>query len=245
VLVPKVGWVAFKRSRALPEWKSYRVTRDRAGRWHIAFAAIPEPIPAPGTGEVVGVDRGVKAAVALSTGDLSSPAGLGAKEAERLLRLQRRLARAERGSNRRGTLKVQIARLRTREADRRKDWVEKTSTNLARRFDVIRVEDLNVQGMTRSARGTLDAPGRNVPQKAALHRGILAAGWSALVTRLEHKPLIESRRSTPRTRRRPVMPAGMSHRPAARTKRCSGASPVGTATTRTSTQPRTSRTDGP
>ena len=50
VLIPKVGWVRFKRSRALPDSKSYRVTRDRAGRWHVAFAAVPDPIPRPGTG---------------------------------------------------------------------------------------------------------------------------------------------------------------------------------------------------
>jgi transposase len=185
--VPKVGWVRFRRPRALPDWKSYRVTRDRSGRWHIAFAAIPEPIPIPGTGEVVGVDRGVKHAVALSTGDLSSPARLRPKEAERLLRLQRRLARARKGSNRRGKVKAAIARLKAREADRRKDWVEKTSTNLARRFDVIRFENLNVRAMTKSARGTVEKPGRNVRQKAGLNRGILANGWSALLTRTEQK----------------------------------------------------------
>src|SRR5664279_419851 len=39
--VPKVGWVRFRLSRAIPDAKSYRVTRDSAGRWHIAFAAIP------------------------------------------------------------------------------------------------------------------------------------------------------------------------------------------------------------
>src|SRR5665647_3490305 len=88
VLVPKVGWVSFKRSRDLVDWRSYRITRDRAGRWHIAFAVIPEPIAAPGTGEVVGVDRGVSVAVALSTGEMTSPAGLSPKEAERLLRVE-------------------------------------------------------------------------------------------------------------------------------------------------------------
>jgi len=187
VLVPKVGWVRFKRSQTLPEWKSYRVTRDRAGRWHIAFAAIPEPIPAPGTGEVVGGDRGVKAAVTLSTGEMSSPAGLRSKEAERRLRLQRKLARQKKGGRRRSRTKVALARIAAREADRRKDWVEKTSTDLARRFDVIRVEDLKVKQMTRSARGTLAEPGRNVRAKAGLNRGILAAGWSMLMNRLEQK----------------------------------------------------------
>ena len=187
VLVPKIGWVSFKRSRDLADWRSYRITCDRAGRWHIAFAVIPEPIAAPGTGEVVGVDRGVTVAVALSTGEMSSPKGLRPKEAERLLRLQRRLARARRGSGRRKKVMTLIGRLKARDGDRRKDWVEKTSTDLATRFDVIRVENLNVKSMTRTARGTIEKPGRNVAQKAGLNRGILKSGWGLLVTRLEQK----------------------------------------------------------
>ena len=70
VLVPKLGWVRFHWSRPTPAAKSYRITRDRAGRWHVAFAAVPRTIPTPGTGEVVGVDRGVRVSAALSTGEL-------------------------------------------------------------------------------------------------------------------------------------------------------------------------------
>ncbi|WP_240617394.1 RNA-guided endonuclease InsQ/TnpB family protein [Nocardioides speluncae] len=187
VWVPKVGWVQFRVSRPVPAAVSYRVTRDAAGRWHIAFAAVPDTIPAPGSGEVVGVDRGVQTSAALSSGDLLHCSGLRPTETERLRRLQRRLARAQRGSHRRHKTKAAIARLRAREADRRKDWVEKTSTDLARRYDVIRVEDLNVGAMTRTARGTVADPGRNVVQKTALNRGILANGWGNLVARLEHK----------------------------------------------------------
>lgn len=187
VWVPKVGWVRFRLSRPVPDAKSCRITRDRAGRWHVAFAAIPDPIPAPGTGEVVGVDRGVAVSAALSTGEMLNAPTLRDTERRRLLRLQRKLARAKRGSNRRAKVKDAIAKLKARETDRRKDWVEKTSTGLARRFDVIAVEDLKVKNMTRSARGTLAEPGRNVRQKAGLNRSILAAGWGQLVQRLEHK----------------------------------------------------------
>ncbi|SNQ52251.1 transposase [Frankia canadensis] len=185
--VPKVGWVKFRVSRKVPDFRSYRVTLDRAGRWHVAFAVVPEPIPAPGTGEVVGVDRGVAVSAALSTGEMLACPGLRPKEAERLHGLQRRFAHAKRGSARRGHLKARIARVKAREVDRRKDWAEKTSTDLARRYDLIRVEDLNIRGMTRSARGTVAEPGRNVAQKAGLNRGILAAGWGLLVQRLEQK----------------------------------------------------------
>ncbi|WP_433465647.1 RNA-guided endonuclease InsQ/TnpB family protein [Spirillospora sp. CA-128828] len=188
VKIPKVGWVRFRLSRPVPDTaRSFRVTRDRAGRWHGAFAAIPDPIPAPGTGKAVGVDRGVAVAAALSTGDLLQVPGLRETERARLGRLLRRLAHAQRGSKRRARIKAAIARLKARETDRRKDWIEKTSTDLARQFDVIGVEDLNIRGMTRSARGTVQAPGRNVAQKAGLNRGILAAGWGGLVRRLEDK----------------------------------------------------------
>jgi putative transposase len=148
---------------------------------------IPEPIPAPGAGGVVGVDRGVTVAVALSTGEMTSPGGLSLKEAGRLLRLQRRLARARRGSNRRRKVRTLVGRLKARDGDRRKDWAQKTTTDLARRFDVIRVENLNVKAMTRSARGTVQNPGRNVAQKTGLNRGILKSGWGLLAARLEQK----------------------------------------------------------
>ncbi|MEU6796242.1 transposase [Nonomuraea wenchangensis] len=119
--LPKVGWVRFRWSRAVPGGaKSYRVARDRAGRWHVAFAAVPQPIPAPGRGEVVGVDRGVAVSAALSTGELLNVRGLRDTEKARLGRLLRKLARARRGSNRRAKVKTAVARLKAREADRRK-----------------------------------------------------------------------------------------------------------------------------
>ena len=106
---------------------------------------IPDPVPAPGNGQAVGIDRGVAVSAALSTGELLHCPALTARERIRLRRLQRKLARAKRGSNRRGQVRHAIARLRARETDRRKDWAEKTSTDLARRFDVIRVEDLQIR----------------------------------------------------------------------------------------------------
>jgi putative transposase len=142
VWVPKVGWVRFRCTRPVPDGvKSYRVTCDRIGRWHLAFAAVPE----------------------------------------------QRLARAQRGSNRRARTKLAIAKLKAKEAARRKDWAEKLSTDIARRFDTIRIEALDVRAMTRSARGTIERPGHRVAQKRGLNRGISRSGWGLLATRLQHK----------------------------------------------------------
>jgi transposase len=188
VQVPKAGWMRFRWSRAVPEGvKSYRVTMDRAGRWHIAFAAIPAPVPGPGNGRIVGIDRGVTVSAALSTGDRLRVPGLTWREKTKLRRLERKLARAKRGSARRKQVKLGIARLRARETDRRKNWVEQRSTEIALRFDLIRVEDLRITNMTRSAKGTREKPGRNVKHKSGLNRGILRSGWGLLVRRLEQK----------------------------------------------------------
>jgi putative transposase len=163
VWVPKIGSVRYRSTRAVrADVKSYRITRNRAGRWHIAFAHIPDPIPGPGDASVVGVDRGVAVSAALSTGELLHAPSLKPGEQMRLRRLQQRLARAKRGSNRRARTRLAIARLKAREADRRRDWVEKTTTDLARRFDTIRVEDLDVRAISRQ-------------------------GWGRLVARLDHK----------------------------------------------------------
>jgi putative transposase len=188
VWVPKVGWVRFRLSRPVPGgMKSYRVTRDRAGGWHIAFAYVPDTIGGPGEGNVVGIDRGVSVSAALSTGELLHAPGLSRGEARRLKMQQRRLARAERGSNRRARTKLTVAKLRARETNRRKDWAEKASTDIARRFDTIRIETLDVAAMTRSARGSVEHPGQRVAQKRGLNRGISRSGWGLLATRLQHK----------------------------------------------------------
>ena len=63
---------------------------------------------------------------------------------------------------------------------------------------MIRVEDLQITNMTRSAKGTRENPGRNVGAKAGLNRGILRSGWGLLVRRLQDKAPAGWRRSDPR-----------------------------------------------
>lgn len=181
--VPHVGWVKFRCTRLVSVTaRSFRITCDSVGRWHIAFAVLPAPIEVPKNREVVGVDRGVAVTLAYSDGTLlHAPTPISVKAAAKAL------SRCKRGSNRRCKAKTRLARVYARNADRRKDFIEKASTDLARRFDLIRVEDLRIANMTRSVRGTIEKPGRNVRQKAGLNRAILNGGWAMFVTRLQDK----------------------------------------------------------
>jgi putative transposase len=193
LLVPKVGWVRFRLTRPLPvAAKSYRVTRDRAGRWHVAFALKPAPIDRQPTGAEVGIDRGVVNTVATSDGELLHAPALSRARAARLVHLQRKLARQKKGLRRRASTKAAIAHLRAREADKAKDWVEKTTTRLVVDYDLIALEALRTKDMTRSARGTLADPGNNVRAKAGLNRSILSSRWAFFARRLADKAALAS-----------------------------------------------------
>ncbi|WP_026116810.1 RNA-guided endonuclease InsQ/TnpB family protein [Nocardiopsis valliformis] len=187
VKVPGCGWVKFRLTRReLPDAKSLRITY-RDGLWHVAFATLPDPVPEPGDGSVVGVDRGVAITAALSDGRMLNCPQPSTKEKARRRKHERRAARAPKNSPAKAAEYAKVARLKAKEVARRKDWVEKTSTMLARSFDTVRFEDLKVKNMTASAKGTAEQPGSRVRQKSGLNRAILAQGWGMLRQRTGHK----------------------------------------------------------
>ncbi len=193
VFVPKCGWVKFRVTR---EWSdietasSARVTKDRSDRWFVSFTRPAPPLDRESTGAIVGIDMGVTHTVATSTGQfLDMPELLTKGECQRKRRLQRKLARQVKGSNRRKATKLAIAKLSAKETDRRKDWIEKTTTDLVREYDLIALEDLKITNMTRSAKGTVENPGKNVAQKRGLNRSILEQGWGMFRQRLADKAI--------------------------------------------------------
>lgn len=84
-------------------------------------------------------------------------------------------------------LKRQLAVLRGREADRKRDWIEQTTTRIARASRHVSMENLQIENMKRSAAGTEEVPGKNVSQKRGLNRAISKSGWGELRKRLEEK----------------------------------------------------------
>jgi putative transposase len=93
----------------------------------------------------------------------------------------------KRGSNRYANGLRRVATLQARAARIRRDWLHRKSTDIARHFGAVGLEDLNVRNMTASAKGTVDNPGRNVRQKAGLNRAILEQGWPGFATLLAYK----------------------------------------------------------
>ncbi|EQD71672.1 DNA (cytosine-5-)-methyltransferase, partial [mine drainage metagenome] len=122
---------------------SARVTLDRDGRWFVSFTRPAPQSERESTGAVVGLDMGVTHTATMSDGQfLDMPELLSQGEKQRKRRLGRRLARQVKGSNRRKATKLAIAKISAKESDRRKDWIEKTTTELVRDYDLIAIEDL-------------------------------------------------------------------------------------------------------
>lgn len=197
VFVPKAGWVRFRLSvpfEQVAAASSARVTRDAGGRWHVSFVTPVRQFDRPHrTGQIVGIDRGVANTLALDSGRMCHAPTLSTSEQVRYVALQRRLSRQVKGSRRRERTRLAIGRLSVRLTDRRKDWIEKTTTALVREYDVIAVEDLRVKNMVRKpkAKPDPDQPGVFLPNvaraKAALNRAIHSSAWSMFLQRLQDK----------------------------------------------------------
>lgn len=199
VRVPKMGWVRFRWSRKpVGDIKHLTVSRDVLG-WHVSLCCGREvEAAAPHVAPSVGIDRGVAATVALSSGELYSCPGLPPKQAKRLLRLAREAGRREAARRRRPptarrrsrrhqrTLDT-LARMRAREARIRRHFLHKLTYDLAKSHGLVVIEDLRVVNMTRSAKGTVEHPGTGVGQKSGLNRAILAQGWGDFAQMLDYK----------------------------------------------------------
>ncbi len=142
------------------------VLKRTGGRWHaiVCFAVeIEEPAD---NGHAIGLDRNA-GQVADSDGEMH-----GMPDMDRLAaqggRLQRKLSRQRKASRRRERTKRHHAKVMRKIANRRHDWHHHVSRKLAAKAGTVAVENLHVRAMTKSAKGTVEEPGVNVPQKSGL-----------------------------------------------------------------------------
>ena len=188
--VQKVGWMKLAGSNPYPdgEFKSGRI-RYECGKWYAylvyeveAQASLPHSI------KEVGVDRNVSDGnwAVLSDGTKHPGPDLELKVARRK-RYQRKMARQVKGSNRRKITRVRLQKAFQAEHFARLNWAHHASKAIASEYDVAYMEKLNIRGMTRSAKGTKEKPGKHVKSKSGLNRQILASAWGTLELCLNYK----------------------------------------------------------
>src|SRR5690606_26702078 len=140
----------------------------------------------------VGVDVGTKVMAALSTGELVENPRTKRQHARAYAKAQRSMsrkkpARGQRGSRRYELAKRRVGKLAHLEAERRATHLHHLTKRLATSWETVVLEDLNVAGMTRSAKGTTEKPGKRVRQKSGLNRSILDVSPGELRRQVEYK----------------------------------------------------------
>ena len=186
LLIPLVGWVTLTRRGGVPyEGEAKQVVLRHDGhRWR-AFVSYEVEIEKPDNGLVIGVDMNVRQ-VATSDGHFYFMPDLKKKEARRK-RYQRKMARQVKGSGRRKDTKKKLAKTSRNIANTRKNWIHHTTKEISEKCGTIVVEDLKVENMTASAKGTIESPGKNVRQKAGLNRVMLDTAFGEIRRNLEYK----------------------------------------------------------
>jgi len=141
--------------------------------------------------QVIGLDMGVKHFCIDSDGNYyTNPRVF--KQYERQLRIeQRKLKNKKKGSNRQKKQYRKIALLQHKIANMRKDYLHKLSTELAKKYNTVFVEDLKIVNMSKRAKPKQDEVGRFLPnkqaQKSGLNKAILDSGWGMFRDMLEYK----------------------------------------------------------
>lgn len=189
IYLPKVGWVKCKgfRKEFIGKIKTVTVSL-KAYQYHASILVdIENKLPKHTNQEKsIGLDMGVKLVVADSNGNKINPLHL-ERELSKLRKYAKQLSRKKKGSNNRLKAKQKLAKINLKIANKRKDFLHKLSFQYAENQGTVVVEDLKIKNMTKSAKGTVETPGKQVKQKQGLNRSITQQSWGMFFELLDYK----------------------------------------------------------
>jgi putative transposase len=172
VYLAKIGDLKPIWSRKLPsEPSSVTVIKDCANRYFLSFVVEVQPVQLNAKNQSIGIDLGIKTFAVMSNGEKAHSPTYRTIDCK-IRKLQKKLARQQKGSNRRNITRLRIARLHSQITDLRKDFLHKLSTKIVSENQTVVLEDLNVSGMVKNRK---------------LSRAISQQGWREFRTLCEAK----------------------------------------------------------
>lgn len=152
IKLPKLGLVKCKVSKRVEgRILSATVSQNPSGKYFVAINCTDVELePLPKTRAVVGVDLGIKTLATTSDGTEYPNRKFIKQSDTKLRRESRRLSRKQKGSRRYEKQRVRKARLEEHIANQRRDYLQKTTKELVRNFDVICIENLKTKGMMKN-----------------------------------------------------------------------------------------------
>jgi len=173
IKLPKLGFVRFAKSREVEgRILSATVRRNPSGNYFVSLITETKVSELPKTGSAVGVDLGIKDLAILSDGTRYPNPRVFRTLEEKLAKAQRVLSRRKTGGANWHKARIKVARIHEKIANKRKDYLDKMSTEIVKNHDVIGMEGLSVKNMLQNGR---------------LAKAISEAAWSQFKSMIEYK----------------------------------------------------------
>ena len=187
IYLPKIGWVRYRNSRKIIGTIKNVTVTAKCGKWYVSIQTEYEQEKPIHTGGDIGIDMGVVRFATLSDGRYFEPINAFHSLKGRLAKLQKRLKRKTKGSSNWKKLVAKISKLHHQIANIRKNFLHQISNTVSKNHATVYIEDLKVGNMSKSAKGTVEKPGKMVKQKSGLNRAILDQAWYEFRRQLEYK----------------------------------------------------------
>lgn len=194
IRLEKIGYIRIVIDRPLPECHklmSVTVSKETTGDYFASVLVETTICHIDKTGERTAIDVGLTTfATLLNEEEIPNPRFFRKNQA-RLSKLQKALKHKKKGSNRRSKLKKKIAKAYKRSANQRNNFLQEQSTQIVRKYDLIKVEDLNIAGLSKKNKPKKDRNGKYLhngqARKRGLNKSILDAGWGMFINMIEYK----------------------------------------------------------
>ena len=156
--LPKIdAWIAYRDDRVFPERiQSVTVSKTKSGKYFAALL-ITRELPVTSTqalpeDQLAAFDMSFVSFLVSETERRENPRFYH-KQETKLKHLHRQVSRKQKGSRNRAKAQLKLARAYDQIGNARTDWLHKQSTNLARQYEAIILEDINLEGMKRLNKG--------------------------------------------------------------------------------------------
>lgn len=184
IRIPKAGLVEFREGydfSKLNILKIYNITIERVktNKYYCSICVDVEIQEYEHTGEVIGIDLGIKDLVIDSNGNKYLNPKYQAKVEKKIKHLNRLYSKKTKGSKNQEKARLKLATAYEKLSNKRKDNLHKITTKLIKENDVICIENLNVKGMTKNHH---------------LAKAIQDASFGTLVSMLKYKAAWHNRK---------------------------------------------------